>query len=238
MSTLVTIEDNIEGKLNDSANRFYSSANIRRAIGDSYAYYVGKMIELGEGWFETTANLNLTADVEAISLASLTPPFSGIISQLERYVTNGRIPLFPSQRRYRENITVGQGSGDSYRPMYKRRGFNLILEPRPGTTEANGLKLDYVYIPTYPTSSSADSFDFNTGTSGITSNLFPTQFEKNVELRAIIKLLSEKEANGAVVDWQTFKSDLEEMDEVFLATIRTDEMPEDIEYVGVDYSYF
>ena len=236
MSTLGTMTTNVSRKLGDTTDgQYYTVANIKRAIGDSYRFYVQRMAKLGEGYFETTTDLNLTADTETISLASLTPPF-WFCSQLWRYVTNGQQPLERDEGRNEMNITTGAGTGDSYLPKYNFRGTNLVLKPRPGVSETTALKLDYVYIPTFPSSSSLDAFDFSTGTSGITDTGFPVIYEANVELRALIKLMHEKEVTGAIVDWKTHKEDLAEMDEEMMDTLMRDEGVEYIEPNGVDYS--
>lgn len=203
---------------------YYTSNEIKDAIGKAFEYYTLKLIRSGEGHFKTTANLDLTADTETISLALLSPAFlKGSI--LWRKVTNGYIPLEKREGRYDPNITVGVGSGDVYLPKYKYRGTNIVLDPPPKTSEIAGLKLEYIYLPTFPTRSSADNFTFDSG--------FPTIYETNVELRATIRLLMGKEAAGAVVDYGTFKDDLRDLDNLF--ETERDEQPDTVEYSGVDY---
>lgn len=225
-STLGNLVDRVAQKLGDPTFSFYEEATIKQAIGDSYVYYIDRMVDMGAGYFETTTDLDIVANTETISLANLDPPFRRI-SLLEKYVTNGRVPLEPYERRYKFLSTIGVGSGNTYIPTYKRRGLNLVLEPPPGASETNGLKLDYVYIPELPNSSSSDSFTFE--------EQFPDLYEVNIVLRACIKLLEEKDASGGVSDIATFRNELSQLDLNFDNTMSPDEIPDNIEYVGEDY---
>lgn len=228
MSTLGTLVANISRKAGDSTiGEYFTEQEIKQAVGDSYRYYVGIMVQLGAGYFETTTNLDIVANVETVDLSALTPPF-WTVSLLERYVTNGRIPLKPFERRLRANTTLSTGAGDAYRPTYKIRGQNLVLEPYPLFSETSALKLDYVYQPTFPTSASADSFTFDAD--------FPTIYENLIELRSTIKILETKDAIGGVSDINTFRVELAEIQEAFIETISPDENADRIEYVGIDYS--
>lgn len=230
MSTLVTMVGNISRKLGDqTVGNFYSAAKIKQSVGEALRYYVQQMVLRGVGYFEDTADLNLVANTEAIDLTALSPTY-WFTSQIERYVTGGTIPLTMSERRYTSNISIGVGSGDSYLPNYKYRGTDLILEPTPSASETAGLKIDYVYVPTFPTSASADAFEFDAN--------FPTIYEVNVENRAVITLLEGMESVGGVVDWQTWRQDLADLDRVFMDSIRRDEGQDSVQYVGVNYNNF
>jgi len=221
MSTLGTLTTNVSINLGDRlVGEFFTSAQIKKSIGDAYKYYVMLMLKSGEGYFERTDNLDIVANVETVSLAALTPAFFKI-SQLERYVTNGTIPLVKSERRYKNNYTLGVGTGDSYLPNYKQRGTNIILEPLPKFSETDALKIDYIYIPTFPTSVSADGFTFDAD--------FPVLYEANVELRATIKCLSIKDSMGGIADISTFMGELSELDKAFLDSFGKDEGSEDID---------
>ncbi len=228
MATLGAMTANVSRKLGDqTVGQYFTAAEIKQAIGEGYRYYVMRMIALASGYFETTANLNLVANTETVSLSSLSPAFFRL-SQLFRYITGGETPLEPWEARYSTNVTTGSGTGDAYLPRYKFRGLNLVLVPKPLFSETAALKIDYVYIPTFPTYDSLDAFVFDTN--------FPTMFEANVEIRAVIKCLESKQAVGGVVDYSTFTAELQQLDETFNATIAQDEAPDSVEYVGIDYS--
>lgn len=227
-STLGTLVSRVSSKLGEvTIGQFYSPPSQRQAIGDAYRFYVRKLVKMGSGYFETTTNLSITANVETISLASLVPAFWKE-SLIEKYVTNGRVPLEPYERRYKFLSTTGVGSGNTYIPTYKFRGLNLVLEPPPGASETNSIKLDYVYVPIFPNLLTPDSFTFDAQ--------FPDIYEDNIVLRACVKLLEEKDATGGVSDIATFREELKQLDLDFIDTMARDEIPDNIEYVGEDYS--
>lgn len=226
-STLGSMVSIASLKLGDaSVGEYYLATSIKQAIGDAYRKYVMLLIKMGAGYFEATTNLNITGGTETISLASLSPAFWKV-SLVEKYVTNGRVPLKPYERRYEFMPTTGVGGGDTYLPTYKFRSQNMVLEPPPGASETAGIKLDYVYLPTFPSSSSADAFTFDAQ--------FPAIYETNVILRACIKLLEEKDAIGGVSDIATFRAELADLDKDFEDTMELDEIPDEISYAGEDY---
>jgi hypothetical protein len=228
MATLGEMTANVSTKLGDRVlGEFYTAAEIKKAIGDSFRFYYMKMTEIGEGYFETTDDIDLVANQEAYDLTALSPAFR-MISQLQRYITTGTVPLFKNEQRYRSNIQTGSGVGDSYRPLYKFRGMNLILMPRPSFDQTAGLKLDYVYIPTFPTSTTVDAFVFDSS--------FPTVCEVNVEIRAAVKCMETKDANAGVSDVATFRQELAELDQAFFETLERDEGCDRVQYTGLNYN--
>lgn len=236
MATLGEMVSNVRTNVSDLTRVpvFFTTPEIKQAIGEAYRYYYFKLIRMAEGYFETTTNLALIQNDENVSLIGLTPPFKSV-SQLWRYVTNGIIPLKEQQGRFIPIYTLNIAAGDAYIPLYKTRGTNLVMNPPPSANETRALKLDYVYVPTFPRASSLDSFDFDTGTAGIASVGFPTVYEINVEIRATIKILESKDAVGGVSDIQTFRDQLVELDKAFEDSSENDEYPDSIQYIGVNY---
>lgn len=232
-STLATLETNIRIALQETTANFYSTSEIYTGISNAYKKYSLIMLTKGIGYFVTTTNLSLTASTETISLASLSSTFFSI-SSLERRISNGTQPLHPDVRRYRPNITTATGSGDSYLPTYKLRGTNLVLEPAPLASETGsataGLKLDYNYIPTFPTSASSSSFTFDAN--------FPTIYESMVEDYAAIYCLENKDGSGGISDIQTIRNRLDRMEADFMDSLVTDDTPDRVEYSGNNYSSF
>jgi len=206
---------------------FYPSEEIKRAIGDAYKYYVMKLIQGGEGYFETTTNLDLVANTETVSLARLNPPFL-TCSVLWRKLSTGYKPLRKNEQRFKFQSTIGIGAGDTYIPEYRFRGTNLVLTPYPIHNETDGLKMDYVYIPTFPNRLSDNTFEFDSN--------FPSIFELNVKLRTVVKLLESKDASGGVSDIATFRQELADADQVFEQSLTKDENPDIVEYHGIDYN--
>lgn len=226
--------DNVALKLGDPSLQFFTAPEIKQAIGESYRFYYMRLIKKAEGYFETTVNLDIVASTETVSLAALTPPYKNI-SQLWRYVTNGQIPMKEQENRFDAVYTLAVASGDAYVPQYKQQGTNIILYPPPGASQTAALKLDYVYLPTFPSSTSADAFDFNTGTSGITAVGFPTVYEINIIVRSAIKCMETKDVTGGLSDTATFRQELVELDKSFDDSSENDEYPDSVTYRGINY---
>lgn len=227
MSTLDEIAKRVVLKLGDTTvGQFYSSLMVYDAIGEAYRYYSMILIKEGEGYFETTTDLSITANVETIDLSGLSPVFMKA-SQVWKNTVYGEIPLHKRENRYVVNSTYGTGTGDLYLPNYRFRGNNLVLMPTPQASETDAIKLDYVYLPTFPNSTSASTFSFDSG--------FPTIYEHNVVLRACITLLSGKQTIGGAVNYSTYKTDLQEADLAMLDSMSKSEEPDEVQYVGEYY---
>jgi len=222
---------NVRIHLGEATQRFFQNSELKHFIGEGFRYYSMIMLEEGAGYFERSDNLGFTAGNEEVSLASLSPAFFSL-SQLSRRVTQGTVPLIAAENRFRAKYNIGQGSGDSYLPTYRFRGMNIVLEPEPVSTEAasstTGLKIEYNYVPTFPSSASADSFTFDTN--------FSTIYEGNVELWAAIAALESKDAMGGISDIQSLRGRLEKLDNVFWDSLERDEQPDQVDYAGIDYS--
>lgn len=231
MSTLGTIRDNVRRNLGEVTPRFYTNAEINQYIGEAYKNYVLIMIDEGEGYFETTTFLNFTANVPTVSIASLNPAFFSV-SQLWRMTATGQYPSFEKETRFTPVLNVFAAAGDAYRPTWKLQGLNIILEPTPQDTEtgsvSSGLKLDYNYIPTFPSASSADSFSFDAQ--------FPIIFEPLIELYATIAAMESKDGMGGVSDIATFRTRLEQLEKTFKDSLLRSEFPDRVQYSGTDYS--
>jgi hypothetical protein len=226
-STLGTLTAAVSVKLGDKfVGEFYSSTEIKAALGDAYRHYTQYLAGLGQGYFETPVLLDITANSESIDISTLSPPF-WIVSHLWRQVTYGFYPLRQSEQRFNANYTLGSGTGDAYIPTYRLRGLNIVLSPPPLFSQTGALKLEYVYQPTFPTGSSADAFTFDGN--------FPVIYEANVRQRACVKLLESKDAIGGVSDIQSFRADLEQMDQQMINTMTPDEFPDSVTYMGRDY---
>lgn len=231
MSTLSTIRANVRRNLGETTARFYTDADLNEFVGQSFYFYTVMMIEEGEGYFEATENLAITADTATVSLSALTNTFFKV-SALEKNTSNGSIPLIEDERRFHPNFTVVTGTGDAYRPTWKLRGTSIVLEPTPLSTESasatTGLKLDYYYIPTRVISSSSDSTTYDSN--------FPVIYEPMIELHATIAALEAKDGMGGVSDINSFRGRLEKWEQIFLDSLNRSEFPDRVSYSGVDYS--
>lgn len=231
MSTLGTIRANVRRNLGEATARFYTNTDLNQFIGEAYGHYSLKMIEEGDGYFETTTYLDLVANTPTVSIASLTPPFL-TISMLWRMTSTAQFPLFPKETRFVPVSTLYSAAGDAYRPTFKMQGTNIILEPMPQASETGsataGLKLDYNYIPTLPTASSADGFTFD--------SCFPVIHEPMIELYATIRAMEAKDGMGGVSDIATFRSTLAIKEQVFMDSLNRMETSDRVQYSGTDYT--
>ncbi len=231
MATLGEMVANVRINLQEGTQQFFQDADLKYYLSEGFKRYALEMLEEGEGYFTVTGNLGFLAGNEAVALGALSPAFFSL-SKLYRRVAEGLRQLQEDQGRYRDIINIGQGSGDAYLPDYRLRGMNLVLNPPPLETEAasstTGLVAEYNYIPTFPTSASADAFTFDAS--------FPTWYEPNVELWATIAALESKDGMGGVSDIQTFRNRLAILDQRFLDSLQRSESPDFVEYVGGNYS--
>ena len=92
MALLGDMVANVSTNVSDTANEYWSPAEIKQAIGEAYRYYYFLLIKKGEGFFETVANLDVEGQNDTVSLALLDPPFKNI-SQLYRTISVGYVPL-------------------------------------------------------------------------------------------------------------------------------------------------
>ena len=118
-------------------------------INEGYYKYAIRLMEMGQGHFETDILLDMVANTESVAL-----PFNFTNQRtfletvrVERVLPNARVPL-NYRRRYNESVAVNAANaGFSYLPTYDFRGNNIILEPSPGQSEVGGLFMVYKALP-------------------------------------------------------------------------------------------
>ena len=230
MATLGELVANVRRNLGESSEQFYTDAELKQVIGEAYRRYAIYLINNGDGYFETTVNLSITAGDPVIPTSALDPVFYQV-SALEKRTSVGTYPLRMNERRFKANSTFVVGSGDSYRPTWKLRSNNVILEPTPQTSEvagdASGLKLDYYYIPIIPVFNSLNTFTFDSS--------FPTIWEPAVEVYATIAALESKDGMGGVSDINSFRNRLNDWDLNITNALSRSEYPDEVDYAGLDY---
>jgi len=192
-----------------------------------------RMINEGQGYFETTVNLPITAQIPEIDLSTLDPPFKSV-SVLYKRRTLNLYPLKRNEKRYQAIYNNGVGAFDSYLPEYNLRSLNLVLLPTPMASEPagpnSGLKLDYSYIPVFPAFDTDDLFEFDIS--------FPTIFEPMIELYAAIAAMESKDAQGGVSDIESFRNRLASWEQHFADSMDRSDSAEDIPYDGLNYSLY
>lgn len=211
----------------------YDTAYIKQFIGEAYRHYAMRMLNEGQGYFETSVDLAIVAQVPEIDLSVLDPAFKSV-SVLYKRRTLDLFPLKRNERRYQPIYNVGVGAFDAYLPDYNLRNLNLVLLPTPQVSEPvgpnNGLKLEYNYIPVFPQFDSDDLFVFDSA--------FPTIFEPMIELYATIAALESKDAQGGVSDISSFRGRLEGWERHFENSMDRSDSAEQVPYEGQNYSFY
>lgn len=143
--TLTTILGNVRNLLNqpNSANSFWSDAEITSYINEAIRIYFAELSKIDEGYFTTQTDLNVTNGVETVALPS------DFFSLRALYKKSGTLYVMLP---YRNNLTEGYdttsgSSSDAYLPYYYFRGNSLVLRPIPGFSETASLRLEYIQFP-------------------------------------------------------------------------------------------
>lgn len=232
MSTLGTLVANVQIKLSDTATKkYFTSSEIKLGIRDAYKYYAKKMISGGNSYFKEEIGLPLVANEDTIDLSALDPAFFGIYVLWKLFGTGKR--KLDHRERLSGNIAYSSTFGASgYFPTYRIRNRKIVLLPGPSFSESatstTGLLLEYYYQPEFPTSSSSDSFVFDQN--------FPEIYEDMIEDRAALFCMENKDTTGGISDMSTIRNRLQEEETAFYETLKTDDDPDRVEYVGNDYT--
>jgi len=211
----------------------YDTGYLKQFIGEAYRHYAMRMINEGQGYFETSVDLAITALVPEIDLSALDPPFKSV-SVLYKRRTLDLYPLQRNEKRYQAIVNNGVGAFNAYLPDWNLRDLNLILLPTPRASEpitpTTGLKLEYNYIPVFPNFDSDDLFEFNAA--------FPTIFEPMIELYAAIAAMESKDAQGGVSDIESFRNRLAGWEQHFADSMARSDSAEQVPYSGLSYSFY
>lgn len=151
---MATIDDNLGG-LRDRVRRwlheissdtsFWSDTFISQQINVSYRRRCANLVMAHEGYFTNVATRNLTADQERY----VWPPGFERCMKMEIVRSDGStVPLERLERHYAAKLDDPGGGRDTYAPTYRPIGGGFVLEPSPGTTVENGLRIEYHGLPT------------------------------------------------------------------------------------------
>lgn len=236
MSTLGEIVTLVRRELeeispNPGNESLFYTPNIKAVIGQAYRYYSLIMIQQGEGYFESIANLPITAGNPEVLLGGLTPTYFKT-SVLRKNTPTGKYPLRSSEKRFTPIDTTPGNTGplSLYRYRFKGR-TTIMLDPKPAVSEAptdtSGLEIEYVYLPDFPGADTADSFEFD-------SNFSPI-FEPLIVLWSVIASLEAKDGTGALSDIESFRGRLAKLEVSFLDNLVQTEDPDSVQYIGQTY---
>lgn len=126
-------------------------------------YYMEAVMD-NEGLFTTSADLNITANSDQVTL----PTDFFEAKNIWKKVTNGYI-LLPYNNNLTEGYSTQGGTGtQTYTPSYYFQNNTLIIRPTPEFSETAGLKIEYIKYPTFLVNA-GDSLD--TGVSPVFRDL-------------------------------------------------------------------
>lgn len=125
-------------------NSRFSDAELTGYANDALQQVFHTVNEAGEGQFDKTANLDITQNVETISL----PVDCFSIKALFKVqgTINRRLEYHQNILNDYDNTPSSSGSS-SYEPYYYFRGNSLVLRPIPGFTQTAGLVMEYTAYP-------------------------------------------------------------------------------------------
>lgn len=149
---LPQIRNNVRVDFNQaSAAGFIADSEIDQWANEAYYKYALMLMKAAQGYFETTALLDIVAGAETISLPSnFTANEISLLKAVivEKVLSSSRVPLRYRKRYSEENSTSGSGgSGETYLPTYDFRGSSLVLEPTPDTSENDAIRVVFQGVP-------------------------------------------------------------------------------------------
>lgn len=151
---LPQIRTRVRSDFQQSSNTgFIADSEIDAWANEAYYKYAVRLMMANQGYFETTAGLNLVANTEALPL-----PYNFLsdrslqkMVRVERVLSMVRVPLRYRKRFNEGNPTSAATQGQSYLPTYDFRGNSLILEPQPTFSETysttSGILITYAALP-------------------------------------------------------------------------------------------
>jgi hypothetical protein len=150
---MAVIDDNLAG-VRDRVRRwlhevnpdssFWSDKFIDQMINVTYRRRCSQLVMAFEGYFTNVATRDLTADQERYAH----PPGHERTLKVEIVRTDGTTSPIERFERHFSSNNPNQGTGiDSYTPTWRSLSGGLILEPAPGETVVDGLRIEYYGLP-------------------------------------------------------------------------------------------
>lgn len=217
----------------------FPSSELKLSIGESYSKYTLQLIENDCGFFKTTAYLPFEAYNQIVDLSGLDLLF---------YKTEILYRIFPDGTQKPITRKIGRFESDwasflagSYFMFsgYFEKGNNIQLIPRPNFSEAawagdsayptSGLRLDYYYLPEFPTFDSDDSFEFDSNFPAILENLIVVDTCINVGML-------NKGLTGGELGMQTWYNEREKWEEKLENYFNKNEAPMVITPYGQNFN--
>ena len=150
---MATIDDNLAG-LRDRVRRwlhelnsdtsFWGDTFIDQMINVGYRRRSAQLVMAFEGYFTNVATRDVVVDQERYSW----PPGFERCLKMEIVRSDGtRVPIERNERHYAVNNVNNQGASDTFLPTYRPIAGGFVLEPQPGMTVVDGLRIEYFGLP-------------------------------------------------------------------------------------------
>jgi hypothetical protein len=140
------VADALPGSFRDpSGFLFERNGILYRQINVSYRRRCANLVMAHEGYFTNVATRDMIAHQERYAW----PPGLERETKMELVRTDGTtVPLERQERHYSVNFSDVDNTQDAYVPTWRPIGGGFVLEPAPGETVPEGIRLEYYGLPT------------------------------------------------------------------------------------------
>lgn len=198
MATLAQLRTRVRSYLDapDPLDSFWSDTELNNWINQAYYFSYMELVQAYEGYFAQQTYYNIVSGTDTYAL----PADFSKFRLLERVVDNtATIPLIEFERIETANLLSTFTATNIFLPTFRFFGNNFILEPLPQVSITNGLRLEYVPIPTQLT------LDADTPAAS-----YLEHWQELIVLKAVISAkLKEEMTGGGGTDMGPFQSMLE-----------------------------
>ena len=152
---MAVIDDNLGGLIDRArrhlheltpGNSFWSQTFMSQQINASYRRRCTQLVMAHEGYFTNVATRGYENGVERYAW----PPGFERCLKMEIVRTDGTtVPIERAERHYAVKFVNTTGNTqDVYSPNWRPISGGFVLEPAPGATVANGVRMEYYGLPT------------------------------------------------------------------------------------------
>jgi hypothetical protein len=205
------MEDKVRRNLGDKTvigNQRYNQALIRDTINEGYLYYVGLMMDSGEGDFAEPAELiDIVAQQSSYDLNTLMTYNPVRVRLVERLYSTLHYTLDRWEKTTGVRDITGVGSGQFF-PSYRFIGTSIEFNQIPNFSQTDGLRIEGYKVPVEMT---LDTDEPNPGFSPI--------YHQMLVLYATVSCIEAKEATGMVGDPEKFRIRLAKLEKQFIDTM-------------------
>lgn len=126
-----------------AALSFWGDPFVIQMFNACYRRRCSQLIMTHEGWFVNVAVRDIVDGQDRYAH----PTGHQRTTKMELVRTGGSTSIIPKRERHAKGNPEGGGGGDTYCPNYRPLGNGFVLEPKPGATVTNALRLEYVGLP-------------------------------------------------------------------------------------------